>query len=121
MAERRQSEVAAARRAHLEEGYRTARLERRARLRQSMGQARQARRGAQQARVHQEEEVMNRTLHVMLHENLHKSLDALVADFIRITSRVPSKTTVMELIAWSHDQCSDPVLPDGQVHEEDEE
>ncbi len=33
---------------------------------------------------------------------LHSSLDMLVADFINDTGRLPSQTTVMELMEWSN-------------------
>jgi hypothetical protein len=61
---------------------------------------------------------MKRTAHIIRHENLHKSLDELVADFITTTERMPSNTTVMELIEWSHSQTMNPLLPGGQKHEE---
>ena len=61
---------------------------------------------------------MNRATHRMLHGEMHKSLDALVADFINITERLPSDTTVMQLMAWSYEQTTKPELPAGQKHEE---
>ena len=61
---------------------------------------------------------MNRTTHKILHESMHKSLDALVADFIWITGRFPSETSVMEFMEWSHEQTTDPALPADQKHEE---
>lgn len=34
-------------------------------------------------------------------KNLHNNLDVLVANFIADTGRMPSNTTVMELMKWS--------------------
>jgi len=42
------------------------------------------------------------------HEELHKSLDQLVACFIEQTEKSLSETTVMELIQWSYQQTIDP-------------
>ena len=46
--------------------------------------------------------------HKARHVELHRSVDELVADFIRHTERLPSKTTVMELLEWSHGQTINP-------------
>jgi len=46
---------------------------------------------------------MNIEEHKIIHEDLHISLDELIADFIAHTKRLPSKTTVaelMECICW---------------------
>lgn len=42
--------------------------------------------------------------HRQRHIELHRELDELVADWIQHTGRLPSRTTVMELIKWSHQQ-----------------
>jgi hypothetical protein len=42
--------------------------------------------------------------HRKIHQELHGHLDSLVADFIVETHKLPSKTTILELIDWSHDQ-----------------
>ena len=46
--------------------------------------------------------------HKEMHEELHNYFDMLVADFITHTGNLPSKTTVMELMKWSHEQTLDP-------------
>jgi len=52
--------------------------------------------------------VEERYLHKKRHKDLHKSLDELVADFIRHTERLPSRTTVLELMKWSSEQVDNP-------------
>ena len=47
---------------------------------------------------------LSREEHIERHKKLHKSLDELVADMISQTKMLPSDTTVMELIEWSHKQ-----------------
>ena len=43
--------------------------------------------------------------HRKIHEELHKSLDMLMADYITYNSdKRFSNTTVMELMLWSHKQ-----------------
>lgn len=51
---------------------------------------------------------MTKEKHKQRHEELHKVLDELVADFINHTEKMPSKTTVMELMEWSYDQTNNP-------------
>jgi len=46
--------------------------------------------------------------HIERHKELHQALDELLADFIQHTSALPSKTTVLELMQWSHAQTIDP-------------
>ena len=46
--------------------------------------------------------------HKKRHEELHKALDELVADFIRHTDKMLSATSVMQLIQWSHQQTQNP-------------
>lgn len=55
--------------------------------------------------------------HIERHKELHESLDELLADFItcegqRGVSRLPSTTTVMELLEWSGRQLINPYDPD---------
>ena len=38
------------------------------------------------------------------HVLLHKQLDELVADFIFHSGKLPSKTSILELMDWSHKQ-----------------
>lgn len=54
------------------------------------------------------EDNMTQDEHKERHEELHKKLDELVADFIGHTGRLPSQTTVMELINWSYQQTQEP-------------
>jgi hypothetical protein len=46
--------------------------------------------------------------HKERHIQLHKQLDELVADFISVTEKLPSKHTIMELMEWSHQQTINP-------------
>ena len=46
--------------------------------------------------------------HIEAHKALHKSLDILVADFIQCTNNMPSTSTVLELLEWSHKQTIHP-------------
>lgn len=46
--------------------------------------------------------------HQIRHTILHRHLDELVADFIHITGKIPSQTTVMELMQWSYKQTISP-------------
>ena len=47
---------------------------------------------------------MVKNLEVEYQETLHQALDSLVADFIFKTNRLPSHTTVTELMEWSKTQ-----------------
>ncbi len=47
--------------------------------------------------------------HKKKHEELHKALDELSADFINHTGKLPTKTTLMELMKWSSEQANNPV------------
>jgi len=51
---------------------------------------------------------MTREEHIARHHELHRRLDELVADFIRHTDRLPSQTSVMDLIQWSFEQTKNP-------------
>ena len=46
--------------------------------------------------------------HKKIHIQLHKSLDELLADFLAQTEKLPSQTTIMELIEWSYRQTQNP-------------
>lgn len=46
--------------------------------------------------------------HKKRHEQLHRKLDELCADFIQHTGCLPSKTTVLELMHWSNMQTVKP-------------
>lgn len=47
--------------------------------------------------------------HRIIHVELHKKLDELVADFISHNENVlPSQTSILELIQWSHQQTMKP-------------
>ena len=46
--------------------------------------------------------------HIERHIQLHKSLDELIADFIGHTGKLPSKTTILELMQWSFEQTINP-------------
>jgi hypothetical protein len=49
--------------------------------------------------------------HRLRHELLHKQLDELVADFIAVTGKLPSQTTILDLMAWSDKQRYHPNQP----------
>ncbi len=52
---------------------------------------------------------MTKEKHIQRHKELHEHLDELVADYIYFnTGRLPSSTTVMELIKWSYQQIINP-------------
>jgi hypothetical protein len=46
--------------------------------------------------------------HKERHQKLHRNFDELLADFIRHTQRLLSKTTVLEFLEWSHQQTINP-------------
>ncbi len=46
--------------------------------------------------------------HIKRHKELHKALDELVADFINLTEKLPTQTTLMELMEWSYKQTIEP-------------
>ncbi len=46
--------------------------------------------------------------HIERHKMLHGHLDELVADFIKETKKLPSKSTIFELMEWSHQQTINP-------------
>jgi len=46
--------------------------------------------------------------HQEIHKNLHEKLDELVSDFIMHTKNLPSQTTLIELMGWSHKQTINP-------------
>ena len=52
--------------------------------------------------------MMNKKEHIARHIMLHKKFDELLADFIRHTDKLPSKTNLMEFLEWSHQQTIDP-------------
>jgi hypothetical protein len=49
--------------------------------------------------------------HRRRHIELHRALDELMCDFMAQTMRVPSDTTVGELLQWSASQASAPTEP----------
>ena len=51
---------------------------------------------------------INRKVHRMYHVELHKCLDELMADFIDHTGKLPSRTTVAELMEWSYKETLNP-------------
>jgi len=51
---------------------------------------------------------MKKEEHQERHKLLHKELDELVADFISITNKMPSQTSLMELMTWSFEQTKNP-------------
>lgn len=56
---------------------------------------------------------MNRNQHIRRHKKLHKALDELMADMINHTKMMPSRTTVVELAKWAHEQTINPTEHEG--------
>ena len=54
---------------------------------------------------------------IMHHRNrhilLHRHLDEVLADFMNTTHKLPSDTTVTELVEWSHKETINPTPPHG--------
>ena len=48
--------------------------------------------------------------HKQRHIELHTALDELIADFITHTNKLPSKSSIMELMEWSHQQTLEPTV-----------
>jgi len=55
--------------------------------------------------------ILGKEIHRARHIELHRSLDELLADMIQQTSCLPSKTTIRELLEWSHKQTVSPTEP----------
>ena len=51
---------------------------------------------------------MEKEKHKLRHIKLHKMLDELIADFIRHTNKMPSTTTLHDLMVWSYEQTIEP-------------
>jgi hypothetical protein len=60
---------------------------------------------------------MDKEEHKARHVELHQKFDELMADFIGHTGRLPSKTTVMEFMTWSHEQTIEPTPGTGDDHD----
>lgn len=54
------------------------------------------------------ETIMTEAEHRERHLQLQRALDELIADFIDKTGKIPSLSTVMELMEWSHQQTIEP-------------
>ncbi len=55
--------------------------------------------------------------HKLRHQELHKSFDELMADFISHTDGLPSKTTLSVLMKWSYEQTLNPTEEEGEEYE----
>lgn len=55
------------------------------------------------------QEKMTSEQHKERHIKLHQMLDELAADFIQHTGQLPSQTSILELMEWSHRQALEPV------------
>ena len=51
---------------------------------------------------------MDREEHIRWHKEAHRNLDKLMADFLRHTELLLSKTSVMDLAEWSYEQTINP-------------
>lgn len=49
-----------------------------------------------------------REVHIFRHKELHGYLDELIADFCKQTGKRPSTSTILELMQWSNEQCTNP-------------
>lgn len=52
---------------------------------------------------------MDKIEHKLRHQELHKMLDELIADYILHTNKLLSNTTLIELIKWSYEQTIKPM------------
>lgn len=59
--------------------------------------------------------------HRQRHIKLHHSLDELLADWIDHTGALPSKSTVLDLVEWSHRQTEDPEDKHGKFFDDAQE
>jgi hypothetical protein len=50
----------------------------------------------------------DRNIHILRHKELHKAFDELIADMMQHTGRLPSKTSVRQLMEWSNSQTENP-------------
>lgn len=58
---------------------------------------------------------LTRARHIARHKELHLALDELVADFLEMNdAALPSNTTVMDLMRWSHRQTVNPTEKRGE-------
>lgn len=51
---------------------------------------------------------LTREEHIARHKLLHQHLDELLGDWIGQTGKLPSKSTVFELMEWSFEQTKNP-------------
>jgi hypothetical protein len=54
---------------------------------------------------------LDKETHRARHVELHRLLDELLADMIQQTGCLPSRTTILELLQWSHAQTVNPTEP----------
>ena len=55
--------------------------------------------------------------HAKIHKQLHQAFDKLLADFIRHNpDKLPSKTTILELMEWSYIQTINPTKIEENQH-----
>ena len=57
---------------------------------------------------------MTKAEHIEKHKALHRSFDELMADFISHTDKLPSQTSIMDLMKWSFEQTQNPSELEGQ-------
>lgn len=51
---------------------------------------------------------MDKEEHKAIHVELHQKFDMLIADFVTRTGSLLSRTTLMDLMVWSHEQTINP-------------
>lgn len=54
---------------------------------------------------------MTPEVHSERHAELHRCFDELLADFLACTGKLPSKTMILDLMKWSHEQIENPTPP----------
>jgi hypothetical protein len=62
---------------------------------------------------------MTKEKHRKRHEELHNCLDELLADYLTITGKLPSETSLMEFLHWSHLQMLEPTQPPGTTYDDE--
>ncbi len=52
--------------------------------------------------------MLNLSAHKRRHKLLHKHLDELFADWITHIHKSPTDLTILELLTWANEQCTNP-------------
>jgi len=60
---------------------------------------------------------MKREQHIKAHQRWHETLDRIVAHYFATTRKLPTQSTIMDLLEWSRDEAIEPT-PDPMEEEE---